>query len=178
MCRSVCADGSAMFTIEASRTIISWAAASTVSAHHRRGSGSSTVPGSVAWTGLAGSVTRTPGAGGGTRGGGRASPVATRARGAVLPTWSTFYRGPPTAGGGPVEVGWTSAGNVGNARRSGHRAAGSAAGSVLGPIVGPLSGSVVVPFVGSLAGSLAGPPAGAVVAPPAGSVRAPGVSGT
>src|SRR5215212_3608306 len=40
MSRSACADGSAMFTIDASRMIISCAAARTTSAHHRPGSGS------------------------------------------------------------------------------------------------------------------------------------------
>src|SRR4051794_25154032 len=42
MPRSFWALGSAMFTIDPSSTIISWAAASTASAHQRRGSGAST----------------------------------------------------------------------------------------------------------------------------------------
>src|SRR4029078_5674806 len=52
MPRSSCADGSAMFTIDASRMIISWAAARTTSAHHRPGSGSALSDGlSAAGTG-------------------------------------------------------------------------------------------------------------------------------
>src|SRR5215212_2451435 len=59
MSRSACADGRAMFTIDASRMIISCAAASTTSAHHRPGSGA-VPPDEPSAEGRTGSLITTP----------------------------------------------------------------------------------------------------------------------